>query len=94
MVIWVRWRRAGGAGQCNNRISNAGGNGGAGLSYDITGSSQYYAGGGGAGAYLCWIMVALVDGGNGGDGVVHHGCQTMDLDGTANTGVGGGGGGN
>ena len=69
--------------------------GGVGLANDITGSSTYYAGGGGSGSDGLGGNGGLGGGGNGGSGVAApSGYQLTDgLDGAANTGGGGGGGG-
>ena len=83
----------GGAGAVggNAAIPNSGGAGGVGLSNSITGSSVFYAGGGGAGGYNIGGG-GVGTGGNGGGGTgVNVNGQTGGA-GTANTGGGGGGG--
>ena len=69
--------------------------GGIGLANDITGTSTYYAGGGGSGSDGLGGNGGLGGGGNGGSGsAAPSGFQfTHGLDGEANTGGGGGGGG-
>jgi hypothetical protein len=69
--------------------------GGIGLANDITGTSTYYAGGGGSGSDGLGGNGGLGGGGNGGSGsAAPSGYQyTNGLDGEANTGGGGGGGG-
>ena len=69
--------------------------GGVGLANSITGTSTYYAGGGGSGSDGLGGNGGLGGGGNGGSGAsAPSGYQYTDgLDGSANTGGGGGGGG-
>lgn len=70
------------------------GNGGAGISNSISGSSVYYGGGGGGGTYI--TTATNLTGGSGGNGGGGHGGgstpRTGTTDGTANTGGGGGAG--
>ena len=71
--------------------SNSGGPGGSGLSYFISGTSQFYAGGGGGGSYF----TGEYTGGLGGSGVGGNGSSLDTGTGTSgipNTGSGGGGG--
>lgn len=83
----------GGAGGTAKGLSNN--SGGDGLSFNISGSSVYYAGGGGAGIYpgytndTSYGYGGLGGGGNGGNGP--HNSGTAPTAGVANTGGGGGG---
>ena len=84
----------GGAGSAGaNGIVNFGGNGGAGIPFNITGNLEYYAGGGGGGVYTGIYTGAV--GGQGGIGGGGAGGRTNGQNGqngAANTGGGGGGG--
>ena len=85
----------GGAGAVGQTAPNAttGGNGGVGLAYSISGSSVYYAGGGGAGRGMDTGTSRGLGGlGGGGDGGNAGGAAGSP--GAANTGGGGGGGAN
>jgi hypothetical protein len=86
-AVGTGWASGGGAGAAGNGGSAA--VGGAGLSSSITGTSTFYAGGGGAGAGT------YGSGGNGGAGGGGRGRASLGsagTAGTANTGGGGGGG--
>jgi len=100
---------AGAAGANRNSGSTTGleGKGGDGLSYSITGTATYYAGGGGGGAWnSTGAFGGLGGGGHGGSGTLTQ-CQSafsdcgatdrsgrLGISGSANTGGGGGGSGN
>ena len=82
----------GGAGAAgSNTTPTAGGTGGVGLEYSISGSPTFYAGGGGGGAHNNSGTGAL--GGNGGGGAGAPNSPTPGTAGTSNRGGGGGGGG-
>jgi len=78
---------AGSPGSSNSGSSSAGGNGGSGVQYSITGTSQFYAAGGGGASQ------ANGSGGSGGSGIGGNGSSTNGSAGSTNTGSGGGGGG-
>ena len=80
---------AGGAGF--NGASGIGGTGGLGLSYSISGVSQFYAGGGGGAVYVAGTSSGLGGSGVGGDATGPSGGSGKN--GIPNTGSGGGGGG-
>ena len=80
---------AGGAGF--NGASGIGGTGGLGLSYSISGLSQFYAGGGGGAVYAAGTSSGLGGSGVGGDATGPSGGNGKN--GIPNTGSGGGGGG-
>ncbi len=80
---------AGGSGA--NGASGIGGTGGLGLSYSISGISQFYAGGGGGAVYAAGISAGLGGSGVGGDATGPTGGSGKN--GIPNTGSGGGGGG-
>ena len=84
---------AGGAGADVNATSGAmsGGAGGVGVAYDITGTSTYYAGGGGGATNHSYPTYTGGAGGLGGGGAGGNN-DSDGSDGTANTGGGGGGG--
>ena len=82
---------AGGPGGPNRFASfNSGGLGGDGLSYSISGNSQFYSGGGGGGAYYAQADAIVGSGGSGigGNGSIQNGSA---LSAIPNTGSGGGG---
>jgi hypothetical protein len=84
---------AGAAGQ-NTPSNNQGGAGGVGREYSITGTSTYYAGGGGGAPHLGSAGAGgLGGGGAGGNGGYTNNTSTDGNPGTANTGGGGGAGG-
>ena len=75
--------------------SSVGGDGGIGLPSSITGSTVYYAGGGGGCVYISYYGAHPGAGGIGGGGAGaggNSGSQSAVVSGTANTGGGGGGG--
>jgi hypothetical protein len=80
---------AGGSGF--NGASGIGGTGGLGLSYSISGVSQFYAGGGGGAVYVAGTSSGLGGSGVGGDATGPSGGSGKN--GIPNTGSGGGGGG-
>jgi hypothetical protein len=80
---------AGAIGQSNTKYAN----GGIGLASTITGTSVYYAGGGGSGGYFSGgANPGVGSGGTGGGGSGSNIDGTAGTSGTANTGGGGGGG--